>query len=87
MDFRRKIFYAADNELQFGPEGRFVSELLTLLFEASDALTSTDDAGFKLGLTDFRQSLKKWTCALSLPRGASGRHVSEANVNRFALLL
>jgi hypothetical protein len=31
--------------------------------------------------------LKKWTFARPMTRGASGRHVFEANVNRFALLL
>jgi len=31
--------------------------------------------------------LKKWTFNLLMKRAASGRHVFEANVNRFALIL
>src|SRR6266581_1561588 len=32
-------------------------------------------------------ALKKWTFNLPMKRAASGRHVFEANVNRFALIL
>src|SRR5215831_12623145 len=37
--------------------------------------------------TGFRQPSTKWTCDLPMNRAVSRRHVSEANTNRFALLL
>src|SRR5216683_6564692 len=52
VDFGRKIFESANNQLEFRLQGRLIRPRLTLLFQASEALTEAGNPGLELVLVD-----------------------------------
>ena len=52
VDFGRKIFESANNQLSFRLQGRLIRPRLTLLFQAGEALTEADNPGLELVLVD-----------------------------------
>jgi len=52
VDFGRKIFESANNQLSFRLQGRLIRPRLTLLFQAGEALTEADKPGLELVLVD-----------------------------------
>src|SRR5713101_8548011 len=52
VDFGRKIFESANNQLECRLQGRLIRPRLTLLFQASEALTEAGNPGLELVLVD-----------------------------------
>src|SRR2546429_390108 len=94
VDFAHADFQDRYLRSSWGTVTRRMRRLLTKesvrCFTGSD-FTAKDIITSKTPITVYFHALltvlKKWTFAHPMTRGASGRHVFEANVNRFALLL
>src|SRR4029453_12549517 len=52
VEFRRKVFQTANNQLQFPVQSGLLRPRLTLLFQAGEALTEAGNPGLELVLVD-----------------------------------
>lgn len=52
VDFGRKVFQTANDQLQFCVHGRLICQLLVLLLQTGDTLAQAGQPGLKFGLVD-----------------------------------